>query len=230
MIFEYIRIYLLNTAKTNTNNADNTTVDENINNNNSLTTSITTYLSHFVHRDEEKDRSGYTLSHISLLIGCGVTVILSELVQDTQDVTQTKGSENYLKFSPIQRIALQLLPYLGLIAIGVGDSLASVCGSLYGRIKWSELNKKTVFGSFTAFVGMVFTSCLILLCEVWMHSEVVEFYALVYSYANSLKILLVIVVTMFLTALLEAFTCENDNIILPLYSALVYILLVLFML
>lgn len=51
----------------------------------------------------------------------------------------------------------QLLPYLGLVTVGIGDAMAAIIGSKYGRHRWvasSVENKRTVEGTLAGCVSM----------------------------------------------------------------------------
>ncbi|KAJ3088119.1 hypothetical protein HK102_009561 [Quaeritorhiza haematococci] len=70
---------------------------------------------------DEKDRKGGDLvvSHLYLLIGCGVGVWLDRLGK------------------PVQA---NLTGLMGTLALGVGDSMASVVGYAFGRIRWPVID------------------------------------------------------------------------------------------
>lgn len=53
--------------------------------------------------------------------------------------------------------AHQLLPYLGLITVGIGDAAAAIVGSKFGRRRWvqsSAHNKRTLEGTLGGSVAM----------------------------------------------------------------------------
>ncbi|KNE98632.1 hypothetical protein PSTG_08183 [Puccinia striiformis f. sp. tritici PST-78] len=90
---------------------------------------------------------------------------------------------------------------IGVIILGVGDTCASVIGKRFGKIKWNSGSSKTVEGSL-AFVGSVIVISLFLR----IIGLVQPFPMIKYFFA------------VILISLLEAFTNQNDNLILPLYS------------
>ncbi|KAI9608030.1 hypothetical protein H4Q26_005483 [Puccinia striiformis f. sp. tritici PST-130] len=90
---------------------------------------------------------------------------------------------------------------IGVIILGVGDTCASVIGKRFGKIKWNSGSSKTVEGSL-AFVGSVIAISLFLR----IIGLVQPFPMIKYFFA------------VILISLLEAFTNQNDNLILPLYS------------
>jgi len=133
-------------------------------------------------------------SHISLLLGVASTIwIYCRFIATESHITANDDTRKVLLF-------------LGLATVGVGDAAASVFGSLYGVLRWSG-KKKTLIGSFAAFISM----CL---------------YSLVMLYAMdifTLRTTVCVILTMALTALAEAFTTENDNIYLPMYSTIIFL-------
>ncbi|EIN03707.1 hypothetical protein PUNSTDRAFT_139242 [Punctularia strigosozonata HHB-11173 SS5] len=123
---------------------------------------------------DDKDAGTAILSHFYLLTGCA-------------------GS---LWFEP----SSQLLQYTGVLALGVGDAVASIVGKRIGRIRWSPTTPKTLEGS-TAFVLSVVSSAWLLRVagvaeafSTWRYSGVAV-----------------------LASLLEALSVQNDNLTLPLY-------------
>jgi dolichol kinase len=92
-----------------------------------------------------------------------------------------------------------ILPVFGILVLGVGDSLAAVVGSSqWGRQPW-WFSRKTIEGSTAMWMGMAICCCLFQRQQHWIAA--VTF-----------------------TTLLEAFTTQIDNLILPLAGATVILL------
>ncbi|KAG1734154.1 Fph type histidine kinase [Suillus lakei] len=123
---------------------------------------------------EQKDSGTAILSHFYLLTGCAGPLWLEE--------------------------PSQLLQYTGILALGIGDALASIIGKRIGRHRWSSTSSKTLEGSAAFVLSLVGCAWLLRLCGL---TE--EFSTLRYS----------IVVT--LSCALEALSDQNDNLTLPLY-------------
>mmetsp|Transcript_27328 Transcript_27328/g.41986 ORF Transcript_27328/g.41986 Transcript_27328/m.41986 type:complete len:162 (+) Transcript_27328:135-620(+) len=83
---------------------------------------------------DEKDRNDTTtnITHLALLAGCAGPLWISKYVST---------------FPP-------LLPYAGLIVLGVGDSMGAIVGTTHGRIKWPQ-SKRTLEGSGAMFISML---------------------------------------------------------------------------
>lgn len=93
---------------------------------------------------------------------------------------------------------------LGLVALGVGDSLASIVGSKWGEIKWPGSNK-TVEGTLT-FIVSTFVTCSFFKFIAWYFVER-SYYALL--------------LTCTVSGLLEGNSDMNDNIMIPGYMLVI---------
>ncbi|CAI4035491.1 hypothetical protein SMKI_13G1400 [Saccharomyces mikatae IFO 1815] len=89
---------------------------------------------------------------------------------------------------------------MGLIGLGIGDSLASIIGKRYGRIRWRG-TQKTIEGTL-AFILTSFMVCLILL-----HFDK----AVIFNHMTPLRLLLLCI----LSGVLEGNSVLNDNILIP---------------
>ncbi|KAI9304697.1 hypothetical protein BJ944DRAFT_81742 [Cunninghamella echinulata] len=142
-----------------------------------------TFLTEFI---DNRDLGPVILSHIYLLVGCAVPVWL--------------GSSN------------TLASLTGILALGFGDSAASLVGKKFGKYKWPG-TKKTVEGTLAFIITVFISSIIIMYCSsVLRVNDVVTFIA---SAGRREWLRYFYVVTM--TGLLEAFSSQNDNIIIPFY-------------
>lgn len=98
------------------------------------------------------------------------------------------------------------MPYAGVLAVGVGDTMASVFGSTMGEIKWPG-TKKTFEGTMTAIFAQIIAVALILIFDSSVNLNS--------SYAW-------ILVSVSLVSLLEAYTTQIDNLLLPLYLQIMF--------
>lgn len=123
------------------------------------------------------DRSAYSLFvlQIYLLLGCSLPLIL--VYPHRNDTSST------------------LIHTSGLAILGVGDSLASIFGSRFGRRKWMPgISSKTIEGTAAAILGTFFFLVLTSGCCSGTVSSLVA---------------------SVLVALLEAMTNHVDNLVLP---------------
>ncbi|XP_075434730.1 dolichol kinase [Ascaphus truei] len=138
---------------------------------------------------DERDSGPLILTHIYLLLGMSLPVWLFPRLC----AASLSGPST-------------LLPYCGVLAVGVGDTVASVCGSALGEIKWPG-TKKTFEGTMLSIFAQIIAVALILIFD---------------STINMNGGYVWILGSITLVSLLEAFTTQIDNLILPLY---LYILL-----
>ncbi|KIK62538.1 hypothetical protein GYMLUDRAFT_242694 [Collybiopsis luxurians FD-317 M1] len=100
-----------------------------------------------------------------------------------------------------------LLQFTGTLVLGVGDALASIVGKRVGIHRWSPTTNKTLEGSFAFTLSVVISAWILRL----------------FGLAESFSTLRYTAV-MGMSSMLEALSDQNDNVMLPLFS---YSLLVL---
>jgi dolichol kinase len=128
--------------------------------------------------DIDKDSTDrVVISHMSLIVGCAIPCWMSLIT----------GKESIL-----------LLRLFGILVLGVGDSMAALVGTQYGKTKWGR--RRSVEGSVAMWISMGGVCCRWgLQLDGWV--AVVTF-----------------------TTILEAFTCQIDNLVLPLAGATILLL------
>lgn len=94
----------------------------------------------------------------------------------------------------------QLLQYTGTLVLGVGDALASIVGKRLGRHRWLATSPKTVEGSAAFALSIVVCAWVLRVLGFSEHFSVAKY-----------------AVVAVLASVLEAFSVQNDNVILPLY-------------
>ncbi|KAI5122532.1 hypothetical protein M0805_005259 [Coniferiporia weirii] len=137
------------------------------------------FLTEFI---DDKDGGTAILSHFYLLTGCASTVWL-------------EGYSNLLGFT-------------GVLALGVGDAMASIIGRRVGRNRWSASSFKTIEGSAAFTVSIVICAWLLRLCGI------------VDSFSTSRY-----AITVSIAAVLEALSVQNDNLTLPWYMWSIQVLM-----
>jgi dolichol kinase len=185
--------------------------------------------------DSRDSKRSWTSSNMSLLVGCAFPAFICAHWLDPPQcfsaATSQQGGDYMsspcgLRGSEHSRLLLALrplLPHLGWITVGVGDSAAAIIGSQFGKHKWKGTSR-TVEGSVAMFLSMFFVS----LCVVYS-SGGDDWPRLPSSRVErlfSFRIILPIFVTLALSSLCEAFTFENDNLVLPLFSVAFYVAIV----
>lgn len=160
---------------------------------------INSYYSQFI--DDRDKGNFFILSHIYLLIGCVISFWLS--------CTFINNDSIYLIFLK------NIISHMGWLSVGIGDSAGAIIGTLYGNNKWKGSNR-TFEGTIAMFLSMCLMSSFIFYfnMEVFYNNDVIY-----------IKFLLCFIISLLLTSLLEAFTVENDNILLPLFGSMIFIAL-----
>lgn len=134
---------------------------------------------------DEKDSGILTLTHIYLLVGFSMPVwIVHELKSD-------------------------LIFASGLITIGIGDTMASFVGYLFGKHRWKN-SMKTFEGTFAAIVSQIIGG-LLFLCYINLSIDWLIISKLIFIST--------------IIGLIEAKTIQIDNLILPLYFHLIWLAL-----
>lgn len=130
------------------------------------------FLNEFI---DHKDSGTAILSHFYLLAGCACPLWFEG--------------------------ASRLLSVLGVLFLGIGDSMASIVGRRLGSTRWSPASGKTAEGSAGFTLSVVVTAGVL-----WLVGAVEAFDAAAFT------------ITTALSTLLEAFSAQNDNLILPVYG------------
>jgi len=100
------------------------------------------------------------------------------------------------------------MAFFGVLALGIGDAVASIVGRKMGYARWSGASGKTAEGS-GGFTLSVIGSAIIM----WIVGALDSFSLAAFT------------VTTVLTTLMEAFSAQNDNLVLPVYGWAVGVLL-----
>ncbi|XP_030061893.1 dolichol kinase [Microcaecilia unicolor] len=135
---------------------------------------------------DERDSGPVILTHIYLLLGMSFSLWLFPRSCASSKVTSGTGT---------------LVPYSGVLAVGVGDTVASVFGSALGEMRWPG-TKKTFEGTMLSIFAQII------------------FVALILIFDNSVNLnagYTWLLASITLVSLLEAYTSQIDNLLLPLY-------------
>ncbi|GAA5814660.1 hypothetical protein MFLAVUS_008159 [Mucor flavus] len=147
--------------------------------------------------------------------GKSLHVFLTEFI-DNRDLGPVILSHIYLLLgcaSPVWLGCSNVLASLsGILSLGFGDAAASLIGKRFGQWYWPG-TKKTVEGTLAFIVAVFFSSLLIIYSAALLGVDDATRFAASAGPGEWLNYSFVIT----LTALLEAFSTQNDNIIIPLY-------------
>nr|XP_033817909.1 LOW QUALITY PROTEIN: dolichol kinase [Geotrypetes seraphini] len=135
---------------------------------------------------DERDSGPLILTHIYLLLGMSFSLwLFPRSCASSKVISGTRT----------------LVPYSGVLAVGVGDTAASIFGSALGEIKWPG-TKKTFEGTMLSIFAQIIFVALILIFDNNVN-------------LNAGYIWLLVSIT--LVSLLESYTSQIDNLLLPLY-------------
>ncbi|XP_067868412.1 dolichol kinase [Heterodontus francisci] len=135
---------------------------------------------------DDRDSGPLILTHIYLLLGLTLPVWLFPGVFVPQ--SSFPGE-------------VALAPYAGVLAVGIGDAMASAFGSTMGEVRWPG-TKKTFEGTATSVFAQIIAVALILIFDKTVNLNG--------SYSW-------IVGSIVIVSLLETYTDQIDNLFLPLY-------------
>ncbi|XP_013391612.1 dolichol kinase [Lingula anatina] len=139
---------------------------------------------------DERDGGQIILTHIYLLVGCSLSLWISPY------------DLNFANHLPL---------YSGILSLGIGDMVASVFGTAFGKTKWAG-SEKSVEGTAAAFVAQIAAIALLMYFGVDPNLTPSGHGHLIDS-----LVLNKIVIGIALTSLLEAWTTQIDNLVLPLF-------------
>ncbi|GAB5591378.1 dolichol kinase [Umbelopsis nana] len=139
--------------------------------------------------------------------GKNIHIFLTEFI-DSRDLGPVILSHVYLLLGCAESVWLEgssvLASLSGILTLGFGDAMASIIGKRFGRIRWFR-SHKTIEGTLAFVLSVLFGSGLILY----------TMSPLSLSFDINTWIWYTIVVSM--TGLMEAFSTQNDNLVVPLF-------------
>ena len=126
-------------------------------------------------KDSHAAEGGLAITQITLIVGCSMPLWMSQIM-NLNDNT----------------LLVQFLPFIGVLVLGIGDSVGAIAGVNFGRHRWPG-STRTLEGSFSMYASMFVPLFLVYTSDCW-----------------EIGVVLAIV------TLLEASTSQIDNLCLPL--------------
>ena len=148
------------------------------------------YMTFLDDKDTSAAKGGLAVTHIALIVGCAFPLWVIQLLHKT---------------SSSQSTMLILLPFLGVLVLGIGDSAGALGGIMFGRHRWPGGSSRTVEGSVCMFLSMMIIVVLVMGIQVNN-----------YIMAS---------VVMGLITLIEATTSQIDNLVLPIAGSTLILLI-----
>mmetsp|Transcript_31102 Transcript_31102/g.34843 ORF Transcript_31102/g.34843 Transcript_31102/m.34843 type:complete len:592 (+) Transcript_31102:99-1874(+) len=146
--------------------------------------------------DQKDDGQNVIISHVFLIVGCAAPLWINQILSENDE-------DNDDGVSSSSRSHSLLLAEFGVICIGIGDAMGAVIGKSMGKHYWG-MNHRTLEGSLAMWLSMIGIGMLV--C-----TSMQEYVAL-------------LVATTF-TTILEAFTVQIDNLVLPLSGSIIILLI-----
>jgi dolichol kinase len=162
---------------------------------------------------DERDGGALTLTHLYLLLGCALPVWADMAGTASAALAGTGGFQLMWRLS--NGVGSCVAPFAGVLIIAIGDAMASVVGKNYGRLHWPG-TKKTVEGTVAA-AASVLVSALAIYGIMWHLPTVMRMGVSLDSLWPVMQVseLVGIIFATVLVCLLEAFTEQIDNLVLP---------------
>jgi len=149
---------------------------------------------------DEKDQcaaaGSFAVTHLALILGCAMPLWIHQVAH----APQSAANSNH---NPDSEDMDCIVPFLGIIVLGIGDAAGALCGSMFGNTRW-PMSKRTVEGSVAMFLSMVISDDVIR-----GMFGLIRNIDLIYKGALYLYLPLTI---------LEAVTLQIDNLCLPLVA------------
>jgi dolichol kinase len=163
----------------------------------------------FDEKDAFAKRGGIVVSHITLVFGCACPLWVYQLMQ------YHTNAKKLLKQAQLECISaawqlISVMPYIGVITLGVGDSAGAVGGlSMTSPTRWPGGSSRTLGGSFCMLLSMTFAAS--------SYAFMVGLEPVHYTRR--------IVLLLLVSTLVEASTKQIDNLCLPLTGTTFLILM-----
>ncbi|KAL7537338.1 hypothetical protein ACHAXR_007748 [Thalassiosira sp. AJA248-18] len=167
------------------------------------------YMVFFDEKDSSAAKGGLAVTHIALIVGCAFPLWVDQLLQYSCISVGTAGLSSSPPSGTLTtgyEVLLPMLPYLGVLVIGIGDSIGAISGINFGRHRWPGGSSRTLEGSLCMFLSMMIM--LIIGTNVMhQHSSDITGYAIYYIFQAGML--------MGTISLVEASTTQIDNLCLP---------------
>mmetsp|Transcript_10165 Transcript_10165/g.21822 ORF Transcript_10165/g.21822 Transcript_10165/m.21822 type:complete len:175 (+) Transcript_10165:2-526(+) len=159
-------------------------------------------------KDSAAAQGGLAITHMALIIGCAFPLWVHQLLEyDSKTNVCEPQIWSHLRL---------ILPYLGILVLGVGDSIGAICGLKYGRHYWPGVSSRTLEGSLGMFLSMIFVVFVVFFFTSGGNSACTIDFA---------QIAAVVAIPLGMSTLLEATTMQIDNLCLSIAASTITILL-----
>ena len=172
------------------------------------------YMTFLDEKDSSAANGGLAVTHIALIVGSAFPLWVTQLLQQRNNIPSVQTSNTHDMYSSPHELFLVLLPFLGVLVLGVGDSAGAIGGMNLGRHRWPGGSSRTIEGSMCMILSMMMI--------------VVIFIASTHAIEHHISYFLqVSTTTGLLITLIEASTSQIDNLVLPVAGSTLILLVTL---
>jgi dolichol kinase len=149
--------------------------------------------------------TGFVISHIALIVGCAAPLWASQFIMHY-------CRDQLLSSTTVRMIIIRVvLPMWGVICLGVGDAMGALVGTTIGKTLWfGTCQRRTMEGSIAMCLSMI-----------------LSFYILTAGANNAVGTAAVWLPATMYATVIEAYTTQLDNLVLPLAGIPFILLLIL---
>jgi dolichol kinase len=159
----------------------------------------------YLDTSKEESQDSTILSHMALIVGCAMPLWVSQwataAANETIRPVQDEAPRTVVACALVRSV---LLPLWGVWTLGVGDAMGAMIGKHFGRWHWGY-NRRTVEGSLAMFASLC-ACCYV--TGTWLSPA-----------SPRLDMVRLWLPAVALVTVLEAFTLQIDNFVLPLAGA-----------
>ena len=168
-------------------------------------------------KDASAQKGGFAVTHIALIVGCAFPLWVYQLLQQSPHAADEQSSCFHS-----EEILSMVLPFLGVLVLGIGDSVGAICGIKLGHHRWPGGSSRTLEGSLCMLLSMmvvIFCSSSFIAstntAKYQNSSDIMK-----YAFSNTCQVS----VLLGILTLIEASTAQIDNLCLPIAGS-TYVLL-----
>ena len=161
--------------------------------------------------EDEHIKNPIVVSHIFLILGCAAPLWVANCCFQVPTETTRISSQQSSLFG------LRYLQLWGVLCLGVGDAMGACVGKLYGRHRWGK-NQRTMEGSLAMLLSIVAAASMLVGSASCTNAEERFSFLERLDITQGFSWTALLVSTAYAT-LLEAFTLQMDNLVLPLAGA-----------
>jgi hypothetical protein len=164
----------------------------------------------YLDTSKEESQDSTIVSHMALIVGCAMPLWLSQWAASANELLRSGQNDEAQGTAACALVRSVLLPLWGVWTLGIGDAMGAMIGKHFGRWHWGY-NRRTVEGSLAMFASL----CACCYGTTWL-GPVAQHGATASAASSWLEMVRLWLPAAALVTVLEAFTLQIDNFVLPL--------------